>query len=39
MFQLGSEGKVRISRGKVFQMKGLVGAKAERQEGEKSDIS
>lgn len=39
MFQLGFEGKVRISGGKVFQMKGLVGAKAERQEVEKSDIS
>ena len=26
MFQLGFEGKVRISGGKVFQMKGLVGA-------------
>lgn len=38
MFQLGFEGKVRISGSRVIQMEGLVSEKAERQEGEKSDI-
>lgn len=36
MFELGFEGLVRLSGGRVFQMGVLVGAKAGRQEQEKN---